>query len=140
MSCVLAPDNILHDTQLFRVIYEGVGGVLPCGLSYAVAGIAIMMLLVNGVLLGAGLFSWVERRLIGRFHNRVGPNRWGPFGTLQPLADLVKLIFKEDLTPRGADRILFPIVPIAMLAPVVLMMAVVPFAKDTALALSLIHI
>ena len=59
MSCVLAPDNILHDTQLFRVIYEGVGGVLPCGLSYAVAGIAIMMLLVNGVLLGAGLFSWV---------------------------------------------------------------------------------
>ena len=134
MSCVLAPDNILHDTQLFRVIYEGVGEVLPCGLSYAVAGIAIMMLLVNGVLLGAGLFSWVERRLIGRFHNRVGPNRWGPFGTLQPLADLVKLIFKEDLTPRGADRILFPIVPIAMLAPVVLMMAVVPFAKDTALA------
>ena len=134
MSCVLAPDNILHDTQLFRVIYEGVGGVLPCGLSYAVAGIAIMMLLVNGVLLGAGLFSWVERRLIGRFHNRVGPNRWGPFGTLQPLADLVKLIFKEDLTPRGADRILFSIVPVAMLAPVVLMMAVVPFAKDTALA------
>ena len=134
MSCVLAPDNILHDTQLFRVIYEGVGGVLPCGLSYAVAGIAIMMLLVNGVLLGAGLFSWVERRLIGRFHNRVGPNRLGPFGTLQPLADLVKLIFKEDLTPRGADRILFSIVPVAMLAPVVLVMAVVPFAKDTALA------
>ena len=134
MNCVLAPDNVVHETLLFRVIYEGVGAMLPCGLAYAVAGIAIMMLLVNGVLLGAGLFSWVERRLIGRFHNRVGPNRWGPFGTLQPLADLVKLIFKEDLTPRGADRILFSIVPVAMLAPVVLMMAVVPFAKDTALA------
>ena len=134
MSCVLTPDNILYDTLLFRVIYEWVGGVLPCGLSYAVSGIAIMMLLVNGVLLGAGLFSWVERRLIGRFHNRIGPNRWGPFGALQPLADLVKLIFKEDLTPRGADRILFSIVPVAMLAPVVLVMAVVPFAKDTALA------
>ncbi|MQF91608.1 MAG: NADH-quinone oxidoreductase subunit NuoH [SAR202 cluster bacterium] len=93
-----------------------------------------MMLLVNGVLLGAGLFSWVERRLIGRFHNRIGPNRWGPFGSLQPLADLVKLLFKEDLTPRGADRIVFAIVPVAMLAPVVLTMAVVPFAKDTALA------
>ena len=134
MNCVLTPDNILYDTLLFRVIYEWVGGVLPCGLSYAVSGIAIMMLLVNGVLLGAGLFSWVERRLIGRFHNRIGPNRWGPFGALQPLADLVKLIFKEDLTPRGADRILFSIVPVAMLAPVVLVMAVVPFAKDTALA------
>ena len=134
MNCVLTPDNILYDTLLFRVIHDWVGTVLPCGLSYAVSGIAIMMLLVNGVLLGAGLFSWFERRLIGRFHNRIGPNRWGPFGALQPLADLVKLIFKEDLTPRGADRILFSIVPVAMLAPVVLVMAVVPFAKDTALA------
>ena len=134
MSCALTPDNILYDTLLFRVIHDWVGTVLPCGLSYTVSGIAIMMLLVNGVLLGAGLFSWFERRLIGRFHNRIGPNRWGPFGALQPLADLVKLIFKEDLTPRGADRILFSIVPVAMLAPVVLVMAVVPFAKDTALA------
>ena len=105
MNCVLTPDNILYDTLLFRVIYDWVGTVLPCGLSYAVSGIAIMMLLVNGVLLGAGLFSWFERRLIGRFHNRIGPNRWGPFGAFQPLADLVKLIFKEDLTPRGAARI-----------------------------------
>jgi len=56
MNCVLGPDNILHDTLLFRVIYEGVGNVLPCGLSYVVAGLAIMMLLVNGVLLGAGCF------------------------------------------------------------------------------------
>ncbi|MDA0263793.1 MAG: NADH-quinone oxidoreductase subunit NuoH [Chloroflexi bacterium] len=134
MDCVLAPDNILHDTLLFRVIYEWVGQLLPCGLSYAVAGIAIMLLLVNGVLLGAGGFSWLERRLIGRFQNRVGPNRWGPFGALQPMADLFKLLFKEDLVPRGADRIVFTIVPVAMMAPVVLMMAVVPFAKDTALA------
>ena len=134
MNCVLAPDNILYDTVLYRVIYEAVGQVLPCGLSYVVAGLAIMLMLVNGVLLGAGLFSWVERRLIGRFHNRVGPNRWGPFGMLQPMADLVKLLTKEDLTPKGADRILFTIVPVAMLAPVILTMAVVPFAKDTALA------
>ena len=134
MNCVLGPGNILHDTLLFRVIYDFVGQLLPCWLSYVVAGLAIMMLLVNGVLMGAGLFSWVERRLIGRFHNRLGPNRWGPFGMLQPMADVVKLILKEDLTPKGADRIVFAIVPVVMLAPVVLMMAVVPFAKDTALA------
>ena len=133
MNCVLGPGNILHDTLLFRVIYEWVGQLLPCWMSYLVAGFVIMLLLVNGVLLGAGLFSWVERRLIGRFHNRIGPNRWGPFGTLQPLADLVKLLFKEDLTPAGADRIVFMIVPVALVAPVILMMAVVPFAKDTAL-------
>ena len=134
MSCVLGPENILYDTLLFRVIHDFVGNILPCWLSYLVAGLAIMMLLVNGVLMGAGLFSWVERRLIGRFHNRIGPNRWGPFGMLQPMADVVKLILKEDLIPAGADRIVFMIVPVAMLAPVVLMMAVVPFAKDTALA------
>ena len=134
MNCVLGPDNILYDTVLYRVIYEAVGQVLTCGLYYVVAGLAIMLMLVNGVLLGAGLFSWVERRLIGRFHNRVGPNRWGPFGMLQPMADLVKLLTKEDLIPKGADRILFTIVPVAMLAPVILTMAVVPFAKDTALA------
>ncbi|NQW23457.1 MAG: NADH-quinone oxidoreductase subunit NuoH [SAR202 cluster bacterium] len=134
MNCVLGPDNILYDTLLFRVIYDFVGQLLPCGLAYVASGFAIMFLLANGVLLGAGGFSWAERRLIGRFHNRVGPNRWGPFGTLQPMADLFKLLFKEDLTPRGADRIVFMIVPVAMVAPVILMMAVVPFAKDTALA------
>ena len=134
MNCVLGSDNILNDTVLYRVIYEAVGNVLPCGLSYVVAGVAMMMIVVNGVLVGAGLFSWVERRLIGRFHNRIGPNRWGPFGLLQPMADLVKLLTKEDLTPKSADRLLFAIVPVAMLAPVILTMAVVPFAKDTALA------
>ena len=134
MNCVLGSDNILNDTVLYRVIYEAVGQVLPCGMSYVVAGLAMMLLLVNGVLLGAGLFSWVERRLIGRFHNRIGPNRWGPFGMLQPLADLVKLLTKEDLTPRGADKLVFAIVPVVMVAPVILVMAVVPFAKDTALA------
>ena len=134
MNCVLGPDNILHDTLLFRVVYEFVGQMLPCWLSYFVAGFLIMFLLVNGVLLGAAIFSWMERKLIGRMQNRLGPNRWGPFGLLQPIADLVKLIFKEDLTPGGADKIVFLIVPIAMLAPVMLTLAVVPFSKNTALA------
>jgi len=134
VNCVLGPGNVLHDTLLFRVIYEWVGLVLPCWLSYLVAGLVIMLMLVNAVLLGTALFTWLERRLIGRFQNRLGPNRWGPFGLLQPIADLIKLLLKEDLTPRNADRLVFLLVPIAMLMPVFLMMAVVPFAKDTALA------
>ncbi len=134
MNCVLGPDNILHDTRLFKVIYEGVGEVLPCWLSYVVAGLAIMFILVNMILLGAAVLSWGERRLIGRMQNRVGPNRWGPFGLLQPIADLVKLLVKEDLTPGNADRLTFFLVPILMMMPVILIMAVVPFAKDTALA------
>jgi len=134
MNCLLAPDNILHDTVLFRVVYEGVGRVLPCWLSYVIAGLVIMIILVNAILMGAGILSWVERRVIGRMHNRIGPNRWGPFGLLQPLADLVKLMTKEDLTPANADKFAFMMVPVLMLMPVILVMAVVPFAKDTALA------
>ena len=134
MNCTLGPDNILYDTRLFRVIYEWVGQALPCWLSYVVAGLVIMFILVNMVLLGAAVLSWAERRIIGRMQNRVGPNRWGPFGLLQPIADLVKLLVKEDLTPGNADRLTFFMAPILMLMPVILILTVVPFAKDTALA------
>ena len=134
MNCSIGPDNILYQTALFREIYNFVGQVLPCWLSFFVAGFVIILILVNAVLLGAAGFSWLERRLIGKFQNRLGPNRWGPFGLLQPIADLIKLLFKEDLTPGTADRIVFFLVPIGMVAPVILVMAVVPFAKNTALA------
>ena len=134
MSCHLAEDNILHDTLMYRAIYDFVCPVLPSWLSYLVAGLVIMVILVNLVLLGAAVFVWAERRLLGRFHNRIGPNRWGPFGMLQPIADIVKLLTKEDLTPANADRITFFAVPIVMVMPVILVLAVVPFAKDTALA------
>ena len=128
------PANILHDTPLFELIYEAVGGVAPCWFAYLVTGLVFILILVNGVLLGAAVLSWAERRLIGRMQNRIGPNRWGPFGLLQPIADLVKLLVKEDLTPGNADRVTFFLVPILMMMPVILILAVVPFAKDTALA------
>ena len=118
---------------LYAVIYDMVIHVAPSWLSHVVAGLVIMVILVNAVLMGAAVFVWLERRLIGRFHNRVGPNRWGPFGLFQPFADMLKLVFKEDLTPANADRPVFFLVPIAMVMPVILMMAVVPFAQNTAL-------
>lgn len=134
MNCVLAEGNILYGTPLLRWVYELAGLFLPCWLSYFIAGFVIMFILVNAVLLGAAVFVWTERRLIGRFHNRVGPNRWGPFGMFQPIADLLKLIVKEDLIPEGADKIAFVAAPIIMVATAILMLAVVPFAKNTALA------
>jgi NADH-quinone oxidoreductase subunit H len=130
----LSPDNIFFDNALYRVIYDGVGVVLPCWLSYLIAGLVIMLILVNAVLLGAAVVTWLERRLLGRLQNRLGPNRWGPFGLLQPIADLAKLLTKEDLTPSGADRVVFTLVPIAMMVPLILLTAVIPFAKNTALA------
>jgi NADH-quinone oxidoreductase subunit H len=134
LNCQLSPDNIFFDNGLYRVIYEGVGVVLPCWLSYLIAGLVIMVILVNAVLLGAAVVTWLERRVLGRLQNRLGPNRWGPFGLFQPIADLAKLLTKEDLTPAGADRLVFTLVPIAIMVPIILMTAVVPFAKNTALA------
>lgn len=134
MSCVLSQDSILYGTPLLRWVYELAGFFLPCWLSYFLAGLVIMVILVNAVLLGAAVFVWTERRLIGRFHNRVGPNRWGPFGTFQPIADLLKLIVKEDLVPAGADKIAFVAAPVIMVSTAILMLAVVPFSKNTALA------
>ncbi len=134
MNCVLSEDNILYGTPLLRWVYELAGLFLPCWLSYFIAGFVIMFILVNAVLLGAAVFVWTERRLVGRLQNRVGPNRWGPFGMFQPIADLLKLIVKEDLIPEGADKIAFVAAPIIMVATAVLMLAVVPFAKNTALA------
>ena len=92
-----------------------------------------MLILINAVLLGAAIVSWGERRLLGRFQNRVGPNRWGPFGALQPIADLAKLITKEDIIPYGADRLAFTAVPVIMVASLLVATAVIPFAKDVAL-------
>jgi len=134
VNCQLAADNILFENALYRVIYDAVGSFLPCWLAYVAAGLAIMLILVNAVLLGAALVTWFERRLLGRFHNRIGPNRWGPFGLLQPIADLAKLMTKEDLIPAGADKITFSLVPLVMMAPLLLMTAVIPFSKNTALA------
>ena len=63
----------------------------------------------------------------------MGPNRWGPFGALQPIADLAKLITKEDIIPYGADRLAFTAVPVIMVASLLVATAVIPFAKDVAL-------
>ena len=134
MNCQLASDSVLHSNGLFRIVYELAGAFLPCWLSFVIAGLVFVFILVNAVLLGAAAITWGERRLLGRFQNRVGPNRWGPLGLFQPLADLLKLLTKEDLRPQGADRIVFALVPILMVAPLLLMTAVIPFAKNAALA------
>ncbi len=75
------------------------------------------------------LLIWVERKLAGRIADRLGPNRAGPFGLLQPIADVVKIFTKEILTPDGADKVAYNIAPVLSVAAVLLIWAVMPFAS-----------
>ena len=80
------------------------------------------------------LVIWFERRVIAQMQSRIGPNRWGPFGLLQTLADGIKLFFKEDFRPRAADRWVYAIAPVAAMVPSFLAIAVVPFGRDVRVA------
>ena len=71
---------------------------------------------------------WFERKMVARFQDRLGPNRVGPFGLIQPIADIIKLLIKEDIMPQGADKFIFNLAPIFALATVLLLWAVIPFA------------
>ncbi len=74
------------------------------------------------------LLVWVERKVVARFQDRLGPNRIGPFGLIQPFADIIKLIIKEDITPAGADKILFNLGPILAISSVIFLWAILPLS------------
>src|SRR6185312_7593339 len=70
---------------------------------------------------------WAERKVAARFQDRIGPNRVGPLGLLQPIADAIKLITKENIVPRTADQWVHILAPVLILVSAFLVMAVVPF-------------
>jgi NADH-quinone oxidoreductase subunit H len=86
------------------------------------------------LILGVAYMTYAERKIIGWMQVRIGPNRVGPLGLLQPFADVFKLIFKEIIVPTGANRYLFFIAPMLALGPALAAWAVVPFADGMVLA------
>ncbi len=87
------------------------------------------VLLLITVLMVLDIFLvWIERKVVARFQDRIGPNRLGPFGLIQPFADIIKLIIKEDTTPGGADKVVYNLAPILSMMSVLIVWAVVPLA------------
>ncbi|MEN6408871.1 MAG: NADH-quinone oxidoreductase subunit NuoH [Anaerolineaceae bacterium] len=72
---------------------------------------------------------WYERKVLGRVQDRLGPNRLGPWGIIQPIADMLKIFTKEYITPQGADKVIYNLAPILSVAAVLLIWAVVPFQR-----------
>ena len=94
--------------------------------------VSIAALVKSGILIGILLTAFAymtltERKFMAFLQVRIGPNRVGPFGFFQPVADGIKLMFKEELIPAGADRILFVLAPIITVVPALVILAVVPF-------------
>jgi len=80
------------------------------------------------------VFIYLERRGLGRFQVRLGPNRAGPFGILQPVADAIKVLIKEDIIPAKGDKLVHWLAPVVAFVPVVMIFAVVPFQNGALLA------
>lgn len=105
--------------------------IVQCTGACAIAWPIIFSLLVVFVVLtGFAYTTLLERVLLARLQQRVGPNRVGPGGFFQPLADAVKLIFKEDIIPDQVDKPVYYIAPVLKAVPVIILFAVMPFGPD----------
>src|SRR5215470_5390499 len=96
-----------------------------------VAQLVLIVFVFVALLSAAAGMVWVERRLAAALQQRMGPTRVGWQGLLQPLADVIKLMFKEELRPRAADWLLFAVAPIISAACAFSAFAVVPFGAET---------
>ena len=97
-------------------------------------GLLYGLIIVNGLLIVTALNIWFERKLSARMQSRLGPTRVGPVGLFQPLADVLKLMSKEDLIPKDADRALFTLAPLLAVVCALAAAAVVPFSPDVVAA------
>ena len=120
--------------NLQRLITEWIAEWGPDWLASIVTGVlgALGILAVVGPTLL--ILIWVERKVISRFQQRYGPNRVGPKGLLQPVADAVKLILKEQLAPRAADKLIFFLPPVLIFVPGILIWGVLPFGPRMSVA------
>jgi NADH-quinone oxidoreductase subunit H len=108
---------------------------LLLGLGVSQAAVTVILKFIGAGLvgtfgLGLVIFTiWLERKLYGRIQDRLGPNRVGPWGIFQTIPDIIKIFTKEYITPVGADKVVYNLAPILSVSAVLLIWAVIPFAK-----------
>src|SRR5574339_218035 len=105
-----------------------IGWGMPEIAAQILIGFLGILLLISLLMVLDIFLVWVERKMVSRFQDRIGPNRVGPFGLIQPFADIIKLIIKEDTTPGGADKVVYNIAPMLSMMSVLILWAVVPLA------------
>src|ERR671934_2229022 len=98
-----------------------------------IAHFGLIFVIFNLLVLSAAFMVWMERKVCAYIQDRVGPNRVGAEGWLQPFADVIKLLFKEELRPRAADALLFSIAPVISACAAFAAFAVIPFGTQTTL-------
>jgi NADH-quinone oxidoreductase subunit H len=110
------------------LLIGSVDPLLKGGVGWVILVIVLVKVLVGfGALMGAvTLMIWFERKAISDMQSRIGPQRWGPFGILQTMADGLKLILKEDLVPEKADRVVFKLAPYLVVVPARITFSIVP--------------
>ena len=96
---------------------------------WLIIGVVKAVIIVVGLLTMVPLLVWLERRLMGRFQVRLGPNRVGPFGLGQPVADVIKLLFKENIVQSSADKFLFYLAPGIVVFAAIVTFSAIPFGE-----------
>src|SRR6202012_5522518 len=119
--------------QIFVLLRDWIVGYLPANLQTA-AGVVLGVIAIVAVFPGLFALSTVlERKGLGRMQNRIGPNRVGPLGLLQPVADGIKSLTKEDIVPRDADAVVHFLAPVYLVAVTFMGFAVLPMGRNMAL-------
>jgi NADH-quinone oxidoreductase subunit H len=123
MEFLSDPYRFIHLWFQDLLVFWGIPEAWRSVISYTIGA----FLLAGGAMFMVLFLIWLERKLIGRFQDRFGPNRVGPWGIFQTVADMLKIFIKEFITPSGADRIPYNLAPILSVASVLMVWAVLPF-------------
>ncbi len=127
---------VLNDllSGIHGLLRQLLGAFLPAWLTEILLTLIGIAAVVTFVALIVMTQIWAERKVIARIQDRVGPNRVGPFGLLQSVADAIKLLGKEDIVPANADRVVYLLAPLVVLVPSFMIYAVLPFNWDAVIA------